>query len=119
VSRGLERTVALVGPDHSYAPSWLERSVDELAGILAGYDVHHYADGNLVRSGGLETYFREQWNYARGRDPMAEGKPPWSVRLASDGFTPTAGQPNIDSYLHVWMVDVGAGRPRRVPAILA
>jgi len=109
VSRGLERAVTLAGPDHSNAESWLYRAVDQLAGVLGGYDVHRYADGASVRSGDLETYFLDQWDYARAKDPNVEGKP-FVVGEAgmSDGANPPVGNENINDYLYgLWMADYG------------
>jgi len=106
-SRGLDRAVALAGPDHSYAESWLYRSVDQLAGVLGAYDVHRYADGTSVRSGGLESYFQEQWDYARARDANVTSKPLVVGEAGmSDGAIPPGGNENIDGYLYgLWMAD--------------
>lgn len=106
-SRGLDRAVTLAGPDHSYAESWLYRAVDQLAGVLGAYDVHRYADGGSVRSGGLESYFLEQWDYARAKDANAASKPLVVGEAGmSDGLNPAGGNENINNYLYgLWMAD--------------
>jgi hypothetical protein len=109
-SRGLDRAVTLAGPDHSYAESWLYRSVDQLAGVLGAYDVHRYADGTSVRSGGLESYFLDQWDYARTKDANAAKKPLVVGEAGmSDGVNPVAGgNENINDFLYgLWMADYG------------
>jgi hypothetical protein len=108
-ARGLDRTVALTGPDHSYAESWLYRSVDQLAAVLGAYDVHRYADGFSVRSGGLESYFLDQWDYARTTDANAAGKPLVVGEAGmSDGTSPAGGNQHISDFLYaLWMADYG------------
>ena len=108
-SRGLDRAVTLAGPDHSYAEGWLYWSVDQLKDVLGAYDVHRYADGGSVRSGALETYFLNQWDYARTQDPNAAGKPLIVGEAGmSDGSHPPGGNDNIADYLYgLWMADYG------------
>lgn len=73
--RGLDKQVALVGPDHSNADDWLFNAVDELKDVLGGYDVHRYANDADVRPGRLEEYFANQWRYVLAHDPAAAAKP--------------------------------------------
>jgi len=112
--RGLDQAVKLLGPDHSYAESWLYRSVDELRDLFGGYDIHRYETESNVRTGRLEGYFTDQWSYARSRDPQAEGKVLVVGEAGlSDGVTGAGGNPNIATYGYgLSMADYGVQAAR-------
>ena len=71
---GLDKQVAIAGPDHSNADEWLFKAVDQLGDVLGAYDVHRYATDQNVAPGKLREYFARQWQYARQNDPAAKGK---------------------------------------------
>lgn len=109
VSRGLDQQVALLGPDHSNAESWLNQAVDQLGPVLGGYDVHRYANDSDVRAGALQSYFQDQWSYALANDPAAGAKP-FIVGEAgmNTGANHPVGNANIDDYVYgLWMADYG------------
>ena len=108
--RKLDRRITLTGPDHSNADAWLYRAVDQLSGVLGAYDVHRYANDRNVRVGGLEGYFRKQWDYAKKHDAKAAGKP-FIVGEAgmNDGAYGPRGNRNIDKHWYgVFMADYAA-----------
>jgi MYXO-CTERM domain-containing protein len=109
VARGLDQQIALLGPDHSNADSWMYQAVDELGQVLGGYDVHRYANDSDVRAGTLESYFRDQWSYALANDSAANSKP-FVVGEAgmNTGANHPVGNANIDDYVYgLWMADYG------------
>lgn len=73
--RGLGRHIAFAGADHSNAPDWHKRAVEQLQQMLGAYDVHRYAGEDELRNGGLGAYLDESWQYALRKDPAAQGKP--------------------------------------------
>lgn len=73
--RGLDKRVRFAGSDHSNAPHWHRKAVDELQDVLGAYDVHCYANDAMVRPGKLEAFFKAQWDDALNNDPNAKDKP--------------------------------------------
>lgn len=96
-ARGLDRQIALAGPDSSGADEWLEQAASELAGDLAVYDIHHYAGREDVRAGHEETYYRTRWDSVRQSDPQASGK----VLLAGEAGLWSDGASGQDNPLHM------------------
>lgn len=73
--KGLEGKIALMGSDHSGGDDWHRNAVDQLKNTLGGYDIHRYATEDVVRTGALFDYYKDNWAYALTRDPKAKDKP--------------------------------------------
>ncbi|MBN2312174.1 MAG: hypothetical protein JXR94_24560 [Candidatus Hydrogenedentes bacterium] len=105
--RGLDGQITLAGSDESNAPNWHQRAVDELHHVFGAYDVHCYANDSMVRPGGLESFYKEHWDYALAHDPAAATKP-FLVGEAgmNDGAKHPAINTNIDSFYYgLFMAD--------------
>ncbi len=61
--------VTMVGTDTTDDPDWHRKGVDQLADIFGMWDIHRYAPQAQVRWGQLERYFKDEWGYARSKDP--------------------------------------------------
>jgi len=75
IERKLAGRVTLLGSDAAHDEDWHRRTVDDLHAVLGGYDIHRYAPVAEVRTGKLQAYIRQQWDYARKMDANATGKP--------------------------------------------
>jgi len=108
--RGLDRKMALAGPDESNDEGWHRNAVDQLQKTLGAYDVHRYAQPDEVRSGRLEAFFRTQWAYALEKDPQAGAKPliVGEAGLCHPGFGAATNPRHLDFDYGVEMADYAA-----------
>ena len=71
----LDGKIALMGADNSNADDWHTNAVDQLQQTLGAYDIHCYAQEDVVRAGALYDFFKKNWAYALANDPRARDKP--------------------------------------------
>jgi len=82
-SKGLDRQIAIMGSDQSNADEWHRNAVDQLQNELGAYDIHCYAQEEMVRAGALHDYCKSNWDYALAGDPKAKDKP---LMIGEAGF---------------------------------
>ncbi len=79
VRRGLDRQIALVGPDASGREAlqdWVDRAIAASSGLMGGYEVHWYASSATeIPNGDIETVLRGVRKNISARDPLGRGKP--------------------------------------------
>lgn len=109
-ARRLDKSIVFTGSDTSQTRDrepWHQMAVDQLHHIFGAYDVHRYAEGEQVRAGELETYFRSHWDYVRHHDPNGRQKPciVGEAGLNDDAYHPF-GNPHIGEYSYgIFMAD--------------
>ena len=89
--RGLNRQVALVGPDTSGTDLmwWADSAVNALPQTLGVYEVHWYAQDDEITGGVIEKTMRRRRDYAATHDPAGREKP-FLVAEAGTSDTMTA-----------------------------
>ena len=76
-SRGLDRQIALVGPDTSGTDLlwWADSAAGEMPQTLGAYEVHWYAQDDEITSGVIEKTMRRRRDFAAAHDPAGTAKP--------------------------------------------
>lgn len=108
--RKLNEKICFLGSDMTHADDWHRKAVDQLQGVLGGYDFHRYPPEAEVRSGKLGQYVAAMWQYALAKDPQAKSKPLMVAEagLFSPGFTASNNPLHLQYEYGLYMADYAA-----------
>lgn len=89
--RGLDRQVALVGPDTSGTDLlwWADSAASKMPQTLGAYEVHWYAGDDEITGGTIEKTLRRARDYVAAHDPSGRTKP-FLIAEAGTADTPAA-----------------------------
>ena len=75
--RGLDRQIALVGPDTSGTDLlwWADSAAGEMPQTLGAYEVHWYAQDDEITGGLIEKTLTRRRSFAAAHDPAGRAKP--------------------------------------------
>lgn len=108
--RKLSDRICFLGSDMTTAEDWHRKAVDQLQGVLGGYDFHRYAPEAEVRSGDLGRHIAAMWQYALAKDPQARNKPLMVAEagIFSPGFTASNNPLHLKYEYGLYMADYAA-----------